>query len=497
MEIEKSSTLFNFKPNPIEKDPARVFEEFEKNLFKQVQPLLPCVHCENTGSIISNGVTGNVDSRGIRRISLFCKKCSGPTFRFQAALQKANHQEALEALDNAAAAVPVEPSVAKRSTKITLIQRPLSFSNVANKRVRANSPSGMVQDAEDSTNALLREMVERERDRANRAEEWAAELRVQLRELRSLLEALQPKQLEPTVSTAMESELNSYISRSNAPKQAKSATKQPPIGSGVDGRKVPGLDSDPKVTELTANINESTPWTKVVSRKHSKSAGSAGINKIPLANTAVVATSRTAQQITSTQQARASNQQATRMRHKCNKAVEKLLAPKREPLEFRAIRIRVHDTRPIRDIKGKERQRILQETAKTLGIQEQTALISTIGNSIIEFYVPAGDEATVRKRLEDRKMDIVDGVNVNHQPPHAKQSKEACIETRVKRLTHMCLVAKTRNLQETILEGADQDLRDAVLQRYRKIVDEPDATIGRIQTPSVTEQSMETDEIPQ
>ena len=65
----------------------------------------------------------------------------------------------------------------------------------------------------------------------------------------------------------------------------------------------------------------------------------------------------------------------------------------------------------------------------------------------------------------------------------------------------MCLIAKLRNLQEAILEGADDDLREAVLDRYRKIVDDPCASIGRVEAPqelfSAEEPAMDTDEMTQ
>jgi hypothetical protein len=56
---------------------------------------------------------------------------------------------------------------------------------------------------------------------------------------------------------------------------------------------------------------------------------------------------------------------------------------------------------------------------------------------------------------------------------------ESCNSSTINRLTHLCLAARVVNLQDTILEGAPPEIRAAVLDKVRKIKNNPNATLGR------------------
>ena len=518
VDMEKTPlNILKFVIPPEEEDPARAFELYEKNLFYQVQAHLPCVHCGKVGSVSNKGVSGNIDQRNIRRMSIACRGCAGPSFRFFSALEKSSGEvaclkDAVEALTAAESLIPIETASAKKLKQFTFVQRPLTLASVAStKRPRTASPTETVRKpAQDdaSTVALLREMLDRERVRADKAESISSELLTELRELRGLLSKLQNKQT-PVVSTTNEPSLNASKSR-------KADINTASTGSGVAGRKIPGLDlaSTDSTTTADQRNNEEEPqarWIKVPTRHRNKQKG---LNN-PVASGSKPTSPTTTKKSEVSKQTAAPNKQTstapkaqqhhpTRPAKTFKKAAVRLLEPRKDPLEFKAIRVRINDTRPLMNVKGKERQRILTETVKNIGIHGHTALISTVGNSILEIYVTAEFEKSARDRITSRQLELLDNYNINQQPTYAQQSKEACREAIVKRLTHLCLIAKPRNLQEAILAGADEEMRDAVLDRYRKVSDKPDAVLGR--TPAISQNSeeqvedqaeMDTDEVHQ
>ena len=453
---------------------SKDYEEYERTTFKRIQQSLECLHCDTKGSISSRGGNGNLDARGVRKISLLCTSCKGPTFRLEAALDKIGDKETLESLATAHSKVPIEPTATKRGPKGDLKQPALSFAAVTAKRRRdpkliLERPTEQHTEEEEVTNLgnfwkdmaiKAEERADRAEKRAERAENQAAELLREMRALRVLIEGQNANPVSnPSHPTPTNVRMVGDRPQVVPAKNRKSASED--SGSGVGGRFVPGLDIPRDVVETGASDEGAQPWT-AVTRKNSSSA--------------------------TTQPQR----KGDRENHSCRKAATKLLQPKRDPMEFSVVRIKINDTRPLRNVKGKERAKILRETSKVLGVEKSTALISTIGNSIIEFYIPGKDEATVRERLVSKKVEIIEGVLASHQPTHAQQSPEACKESTVKRLTHLCLVARTKNLQETILEGSDQATRSAVLERYRMVLKNPDAPLGRPRVP--VESIMQTDE---
>ena len=162
-----------------------------------------------------------------------------------------------------------------------------------------------------------------------------------------------------------------------------------------------------------------------------------------------------------------------------NRAVQQMLAPPSEPLKFKCVRIGINDTRPLRDIRGKSRDKLIKSLANALGVGKFVVLASTIGNAIVEFYVTEIAYNTVVKQLKDSGAQVLDNFNPFAKPSHGRQSDEACKASIVNRLTHLCLMARTVNLQDTIVDGASQDIKDAVLTKAREITKNPSLTLGR------------------
>ncbi|KAJ3051309.1 hypothetical protein HK102_012092, partial [Quaeritorhiza haematococci] len=123
--------------------------------------------------------------------------------------------------------------------------------------------------------------------------------------------------------------------------------------------------------------------------------------------------------------------------------------------------------------------KLIKSLANALGIGKFVVLASTIGNAIVEFYVTEIAYNTVVKQLKDSGAQVLDSFNPFAKPSHGRQSDEACKASIVHRLTHLCLMARTVNLQDTIVDGASQDIKDAVLTKAREITKNPSLTLGR------------------
>ncbi|KAI9344417.1 hypothetical protein BDR26DRAFT_917375 [Obelidium mucronatum] len=172
-------------------------------------------------------------------------------------------------------------------------------------------------------------------------------------------------------------------------------------------------------------------------------------------------------------------QQQQKLKAKRAQAAQRLMRPVSEPLQFKVIRMGINDNRPLRNVVGKERDKIVKELAATIGIGKFTVLTSTIGNSIIEFYVTAAAYDTAVKRIQDCGGNVLSNFSPFARPPHAQQSPEASKTSTVNRLSHLCLSARTVNLQDTIMEGAPDNIKSAVLEKVRQITGNPRRTIGR------------------
>ena len=164
----------------------------------------------------------------------------------------------------------------------------------------------------------------------------------------------------------------------------------------------------------------------------------------------------------------------------------KMLQIPTKPLEFKVVRVMINDSRPLKNLHGQKRDKLVRQIATEAGIAKYTALTSTIGNSILEFYVPAGTYDQAITRFNSFGLRILEKFDPAARPSYGTQSAEACQKATVNRLAHLCLAAKVVNLQDTILSGFFDEVKIAVLIKVREVTKNPLKTLGR-QTTDVME----------
>jgi hypothetical protein len=263
---------------------------------------------------------------------------------------------------------------------------------------------------------------------------------------------------------------------------------------GVNGLPVVGMPQPPAIqlqpvaAPTAAPSNNSNNWTTVAGRSRCQITEGGHNSGLGLISTGPPQGSISAHPPNLSQSyANAAAKQAPgKLLKQRQAAVQRLLAPVCEPLQFKVIRTMVNDSRPLRNLRGRPRDQMLKQVASEIGIGKIAALSSTIGNSILEFYVPTGTVEMAKTRLQARGMRILDdSFQPFALPPHSRQSAETCKASTVNRLAHLCLSARVVNLQDTILEGAPADIKMAVLEKVRMIKQNPQATLGR-QFPAAT-----------
>ena len=264
-------------------------------------------------------------------------------------------------------------------------------------------------------------------------------------------------------------------------------------GSGVNGRHIPGWDQNVEEEEdfdfvpvRTRSQAKAAQMLKPVSttrlsRQSAKEGGhsSSGMSTRLASSPPLGPTSFSSLTSDKVSYAHVASKQAKVILKKRQIAASKMLAPTHEPIQYTVVRIAINDSRPLRNVKGAARSKLVKEVANTLGIGKFTILASTIGNSILEFYIPVGTLDVAMERLKEANVQVLDNFDPFKLPSFGKQSAEACKASTVNRLTHLCLVAKLVNLQDAILQGAPVEVKAAVLAKVRTITRNPQATLGR------------------
>ena len=271
-----------------------------------------------------------------------------------------------------------------------------------------------------------------------------------------------------------DSEAGSFRTVGNLKKPTKNS--KPNSGSGVNGRHVPGWDEEEEYVPHSVRRQAQAaqllkPLSSGKTQSHSLKEGSTGAIQ-----TLMSVSPSSASKVS---YAAIASRQTQKMLKQRQIAVQKMLAPTHEPAQFSVIRIGINDSRPLRNIRGTARDKLVKEVANSLGISKFTILASTIGNSILEFYVPVGTVDVVMTKLKDANVQILENFDPFKLPTHGRQSAESCKVSTVNRLAHLCLVAKLVNLQDTILKGAPADVKSAVLDKFRIVTKNPQATLGR------------------
>ncbi|KAJ3334861.1 hypothetical protein HDU83_000822, partial [Entophlyctis luteolus] len=149
-----------------------------------------------------------------------------------------------------------------------------------------------------------------------------------------------------------------------------------------------------------------------------------------------------------------------------NKMVKPLLPPKK----FAVVRVALHSNRQLRACQGRDRAGLLNALCTELGIRKYVALVSTIGNSILEVYCTRDDLHVVVSTLINREQKVLPSsfnpLAVGHdgQPLTDEGSKQVA-----RRLAHLCNRASTVNLRDAILMGASERVKELTREFFDKI----------------------------
>ena len=518
MEVE-SPPQTNNPPNlpttPLE------FEQLERHVVNEMKHLLPCNKCPQIG-LNSKGTSGNPDARGVRRISIFCPICK-TSRRLEPALEALGAAGAakLTQLREAHFNIKSAKSIKQNASSTPTSQPKINFIFKAGSSVSTNAPPTATNVSSSNSNSSVNfnsssssssgnNVVNVDRNKTKRprtaspippevppvADSNFEILRKENEDLRNKLQQL----------TDIIQELTKQISQQSN----KGKTAQPTVdrnsGSGQNGRFVPGLDNSP------SNAHD-FGW-QTVNRKNQKHSQRAAANPFgfrkeieqPTAVKKILqrpSAHRQQQQqqpqhpnhhINHNQQqhqqqkqqhttsnvsyaAATAKQLPTRL---VKRAASKLLVPVSEPLEFDVVRVVINDSRPLKNTRGKNRDRILQALTSQLGVNKFTAAVSTIGNAIVEIYTPTATKQLVKERAESSGLQVLsDSFDPLKPPAHSQISKEECQNKAVQRLAHLCLKARTVNLQDTILRGAPTPLKERILELVRAKSNNPKLTLGR------------------
>ncbi|KAJ3336833.1 hypothetical protein HDU83_009081, partial [Entophlyctis luteolus] len=157
-----------------------------------------------------------------------------------------------------------------------------------------------------------------------------------------------------------------------------------------------------------------------------------------------------------------------------NKMVKPLLPPKK----FAVVRVALHSNRQLRACQGRDRAGLLNALCTELGIRKYVALVSTIGNSILEVYCMRDVLHAVVSTLINREQKVLPSsfnpLAIGHdgQPLTDEGSKQVA-----RRLAHLCNRASTVNLRDAILMGASERVKELTREFFDKIKRSPNATI--------------------
>ncbi|KAJ3199754.1 hypothetical protein HDU82_000169 [Entophlyctis luteolus] len=157
-----------------------------------------------------------------------------------------------------------------------------------------------------------------------------------------------------------------------------------------------------------------------------------------------------------------------------NKMVKPLLPPKK----FAVVRVALHSNRQLRACQGRDRAGLLNALCTELGIRKYVALVSTIGNSILEVYCTQDDLHVVVSTLINREQKVLPSSFNPLAIGHDGQLFTDEGSKQVARcLAHLCNRASTVNLRDAILMGASERVKELTREFFDKIKQSPNATI--------------------
>lgn len=130
--------------------------------------------------------------------------------------------------------------------------------------------------------------------------------------------------------------------------------------------------------------------------------------------------------------------------------------------DYKKIHIRVNSIVFKRCKSNKDVTEILQGVLRTLGISRHIPLVSKIGNSLVELYVPVPQLTNILELLEGKAV-LEENLDLESPPSYTKQNRAACNKSLINRLSHLYKCARFVKLKACVLDGFSQDIQDQVL----------------------------------
>ena len=116
--------------------------------------------------------------------------------------------------------------------------------------------------------------------------------------------------------------------------------------------------------------------------------------------------------------------------------IQRAFTSKKPPADFSRLHIRIDNNILKLAHDGQSRARICREVTKFLGIEEKVTLSSTIGNPIIELYIPKNEmQATIDiiRNQDDSRYEIIQNMDVFAPPVHNRVADEESVRERNRR----------------------------------------------------------------
>lgn len=106
-------------------------------------------------------------------------------------------------------------------------------------------------------------------------------------------------------------------------------------------------------------------------------------------------------------------------------------------------------------------------------------MVSKIGNSIIEIYIPKPEKEQILAKLEEQNVKVDLNYNITDRSPYLTKTKNPK-EKMIRRLAFLYGKAKFANLKKCILSGLDEDDKDLIITaaNQRKHMLDPSGRTG-------------------
>lgn len=164
-----------------------------------------------------------------------------------------------------------------------------------------------------------------------------------------------------------------------------------------------------------------------------------------------------------------------RSKNKIRQEMKKSFGEQHEPVEFERIRFLVSNSLALKKCPRNEKRAWTRRALKFLTIERDAFDFSTIGNNVIEIYVPESASESVRVKLRERNIEIITQIK-GYEGQNPENAKRATIS----RLAVAYGRATLRKLRACILRGHSQEITEAVIAKeltYRKSIEEAEFNV--------------------